>query len=209
VTSVYLLVQLVVIGLVPHVASVRAPVAAAFGVLMGTAGSTLAIVAAMISTYGWTVGAMLTTPRLLYAMAGRAELPAILARVHPRFRTPDAAIYAYAAAGLGVGLSGGFAANATVSAIGRLVIYALVCASLPVFRRRARMEEPGFRVPGGMAVAISGIAFCIWLLSTRTFTQAWILLAVMAVGFVLWAAARAQRRRTGASGLTPSPPGGK
>jgi amino acid transporter len=195
VASVYLVVQLVVVGVVPHVASVRAPVAAAFEVLMGPAGATLAIIAAMISTYGWTVGATLTSPRLLYAMADRGELPTILARVHSRFRTPDAAIYAFAIGGLAFGLSGGFAANATISAIIRLVTYMLVCTTLPVFRRRAHMEAPGFRVPAGTAVAVMGVGFCLWLLSTRTFTQAWILLAIMAVGFVLWAVARAQARK--------------
>ena len=195
IATVYALVQLTVVGLVPSVASVRAPVAAAFAVLMGSAGAAFASLAAMISTYGWMVGATLATPRILYSMAARAELPAVLARVHPRFRTPDVSIYVFAVAGLGFGLAGGFAANATISAIVRLVTYGLVCASLPVFRRRAGMDEARFRVPGGTAVAVIGMAFCAWLLSTRTFTQAWILLAIMAVGFVLWAVARAQARK--------------
>ena len=199
IAAVYALVQLTVVGLVPNVAAVRAPVAAAFAVLMGSAGAAFASVAAMISTYGWTVGATLATPRILYSMAARGELPAALARVHPRFLTPDVSIYVFAVAGLAFGLAGGFAANATLSAIVRLVTYALVCASLPVFRRRAQMDAPGFRVPAGTAVAIAGMAFCAWLLSTRTFTQAWILVAIMAVGFVLWAVARAQARRAAPS----------
>jgi basic amino acid/polyamine antiporter, APA family len=153
----------------------------------------------MISTYGWAVGATLATPRILYSMAERAELPKALARVHPRFRTPDVSIYVFAASGLAFGLAGGFAANATISAIVRLVTYGIVCGSLVVFRRSARTELPGFRVPGGSAVAVIGIGFCGWLLSTRTFTQAWMLLAIMAVGWVLWAAARGQRRRTAPS----------
>jgi amino acid transporter len=185
VASTYMLVQLTVVGLVPHVASSKAPVAAAFGVLLGPAGVTLAILAAMISTYGWTVGAVLTSPRILYAMAGRAELPSILARVHPRFRTPDAAIYAFAVCGLAFALSGGFAANATISAIIRLVTYAMVCSTVPVFRRRAQMEAPGFRIPAGTAVAMVGLGFCLWLLSTRTFTQAWILGALIVAGWLL------------------------
>ena len=195
VATAYALVQLTVVGLVPGVASVRAPVAAAFGVLMGSAGSAFASLAAMVSTYGWAVGATLATPRILYSMAGRAELPAALARVHPRFRTPDVSIYAFAASGLAFGLAGGFAANATISAIVRLVTYALVCGSLLVFRRRAGMDAPGFRVPAGAVVAVAGIGFCAWLLSKRTFTQAWILLAIMAVGWVLGVVARAGTRR--------------
>src|SRR5438552_1101402 len=112
IATVYALVQLTVVGLVPRVAEVRAPVAAAFGILMGSAGTAFASLAAMISTWGWAVGATLATPRILYSMAQRAELPAPLARVHPRFRTPDVSIYAFAGCGLAFGLLGGFAANA-------------------------------------------------------------------------------------------------
>jgi amino acid transporter len=182
IAGLYMLVQLAVVGIVPGVASSKAPVADAFGVLLGPVGITLASVAAMVSTYGWTVGAVLASPRILYSMADRAELPALLARVHPRFRTPDVAIYAFTAAGLAFGLSGGFAANATLSAIVRLVTYAMVCASLLVFRRRAGVEAAWFTVPAAPAVAAVALGFCGWLLSTRTFGQAWILLAIMAVG---------------------------
>ena len=185
VAGTYMLVQLTVVGLVPHVAASKAPVAAAFGVLLGPGGVHLAILAAMISTYGWTVGAVLTSPRILYSMAQRAELPSPLARVHPRFRTPDVAIYVFATAGLAFALSGGFAANATISAIIRLVTYAMVCSTLPIFRRRAGMEAPGFRVPLGTGVAMAGLGFCLWLLSTRTFAQAWILAALIVAGWLL------------------------
>jgi amino acid transporter len=94
-----------------------------------------------------------------------------------------------------VGSSPYQASPTSASAIARLVTYALVCGSLLVFRRRAQMEVPGFRVPAGAAVAVTGMGFCAWLLSTRTFTQAWILLAIMAVGLVLWAVSRGQGRR--------------
>ena len=185
VASTYMLVQLTVVGLVPHVAASKAPVAAAFRVLLGPAGVSLAILAAMLSTYGWTVGAVLNSPRILYSMAERSELPSILARVHPRFRTPDVAIYAFAAFGLAFALSGGFAANATISAIIRLVTYAMVCSTVPIFRRRVGMDAPGFRITGGTGVAVVGLAFCLWLLSTRTFAQAWILVAIIFAGWLL------------------------
>jgi amino acid transporter len=186
VAGVYMLVQVAVVGLVPQAAQSGAPVAAACGVLLGRAGLTLAGLAAMVSTYGWTVGSTLTSPRILYSMAERGDLPAALGRVHPRFRTPAVAVVVYAAAGLAFALSGGFAANATLSAIVRLVTYGLVCASLLALRRRDAGRAAAFRLPVGGLWAGLGLAFCAWLISTRTFAQAWVLLALIAVGFGLW-----------------------
>ena len=199
VAAVYMLVQIVVVGVVPGAAREAAPVAAAFGVLLGPAGIWLGSLAAMISTYAWTLGSTLNSPRTLYAMGERGELPAALARVHPRFRTPHLAILVYAAAGLGFAAGGSFAGNAELAAIVRLVTYGLVAASLLVFRRRGE-AAPGFSLPGAKVVAPAALAFCAWLLSTRTFTQAWILLAMMAVGVALWLVSARGARRGG--GLT-------
>jgi amino acid transporter len=197
VAGVYMLVQLAVVGLVPRAAEARAPVAAAYGVLLGAAGVTVASLAAMVSTYGWTLGSVLTSPRIVYSMAERGDLPAWLARVHPRFRTPHVAVVAYALAGLLFALSGGFAANATLSAIVRLVTYALVCAALVALRRRTGVQRAAFVLRGGPVVAALGLGFCVWLVATRTFTQAWILLALVAVGAALWAASGQGRGRAG------------
>lgn len=187
IATVYLLVQLVVIGTVPHAGETSAPLAQALGVLLGPPGVVLASVAAMVSVYGWTTGATLAQPRVIHAMAERRELPTVLARVHPRFRTPHWAIVLFAVLALGLALAGSFAANATFSAIVRLVYYALTCAALIVLRRRAG-EPPGFQLPAGPMIAVLAMGFCAWLLSTRSFEQLWILLALIAAGlpFYLW-----------------------
>ena len=192
IASVYTLVQVVAVGVVPAVATTRAPLAEAFRLLMGPPGVVLITVGAMISTYGLATGSVLAAPRLLFSMAQRGELPAILGRIHPRFRTPHVAILVYAAVTLGCAVYGSFAWNATVSAIVRLVTYGLICAALLVFRRRGG-EEPGFRLPGGAVIAPVAIAFALWLLSTRTFKQAWVLAVLMAVGWGLGRLARGSR----------------
>jgi amino acid transporter len=101
---------------------------------------------------------------------------------------------------LGCAIYGSFAWNATVSAIVRLVTYGLICAALLVFRRRGG-EEPGFRLPGANAIAPVAIVFALWLLSTRTFKQAWVLAVLMAAG---WAPGTAGRRLLAAGPLTTS-----
>jgi amino acid transporter len=194
VAVLYMLVQVAVLGVLPHAARFPAPVAAAYGVLLGPAGVTLGSLAAMVSTYGWTAGSALNSPRILYSMADRGELPAMFARIHPRFRTPHVAILAYSGVGLAFAAYGSFAANATLAAIVRLVTYGLAAASLLVFRRRVATPA-GFHLPMASLVVPAAIAFCLWLLSTRTFTQAWILLAMMAAGAALWlVSARGSKR---------------
>jgi basic amino acid/polyamine antiporter, APA family len=194
IATVYTLVQLVVVGVVPAVAGTNAPLAAAYSRLLGSPGVLLITVGAMVSTYGLTTGSVLASPRLLYSMAQRGELPKVLGRIHPRYRTPDVAILAYSAITLGCALYGSFTWNATVSAIVRLVTYGLIAAALIVFRRRGG-EEPGFRLPGAMVIAPLAIGFCLWLLSTRTFQQAWVLAVLMAAGWALGRLAGRSRTR--------------
>ena len=74
-----------------------------------------------------------------------------------------------------------------------------------MFRRRGG-EEPGFRLPGGMVIAPLAIGFCLWLLSTRTFKQAWVLAVLMAAG---WGLGRLAGRSGKGAPLTSSEGRGK
>lgn len=166
IATVYVLVQLVVVGIVPGVAGEKAPVAAAYQVLAGPLGVLFASLTAMASVYGWAVGNVLQSPRLLFSMAERRELPALFGRVHPRFHTPHVAILSFAFVGWFFAVSGTFESNATLSAIVRLLTYGLTCAALPVFRRRSA-ERPGFRLPAANLIVALGLGFGLWLLYDR------------------------------------------
>jgi amino acid transporter len=190
IATLYCAVQFVVIGLVPALASpgaaVKAPVAAAFQVLLGGPGVVLASVAAMVSIYGYTTGTVLQSPRVLFSMSERGDLPAVFARVHRRFRTPHVSIVTFAALVFALALFGSFTWNATLSAIVRLLTYGLTCVALLVFRRRAGAVPAGFVVPGAAFVVPLAVSFCLWLLVTRPLAQAWVVVALVAAGAVLW-----------------------
>jgi amino acid transporter len=191
ITIIYCLVQLAVIGVLPDAASSKASVADALGVLIGPAGITLGSIAVIVSVYGWLTGYSLMSPRIFYSMAERGELPRILGSVHPEWRTPYVAIVVNSAIGLGLGLVSNFGQLATFSAISRLTIYITTCAALIALRRQRGMPE-GFRAPGGPALALIGVAFGIWLLSTRNLEQAWFLPIVVVVGVAVWLGMRAR-----------------
>lgn len=181
----YALVQLAVVGVLPNAANSAAPVGATLGVLIGPAGATLGTIAVLISVYGWLVGFGLMTPRILFSMADRGELPQVLAHVHPTMRTPDAAIILNSVIALALGLASNFSNLATLSAIARLGIFALTCGAL-IRMRKLHGQPTTFRVHGGPAIAIAGIAFCAWMLSTRSLAQAWFMPVLIGVGFGVW-----------------------
>jgi amino acid transporter len=178
------------VGILPAAKDSAAPVASALTVLFGPTGAVLGSLAAMISGYGWLTGFALMTPRILFSMGDRGELPVSLGRVHPRLRTPHVAIVVNSLAALALALGGTFAGAANLSVVTRLVIYVLVCASLPVLRAKRPSEVPGFRLRAGGLVAGAGIAFCAWLLVTRSYAQIWMFLAIMAGGWALRSVAR-------------------
>jgi amino acid transporter len=195
VVVLYALVQLAVVGVLPRTADAgTTSVSAAFQVLVGPAGGIMATLAVLLSTYGWTGGFLLATPRILHSMADRGEVPRALGAVHPRYRTPHVAILAHAALGLALGIYGTFAWVATVSVLTRLIVYLVTCAALLHFRLRRPAEAPGFRLPAGGAVAGVAIAFCLWLLATRSYAQIWILVAIASAGLVFFLLARVDSR---------------
>jgi amino acid transporter len=198
VTATYCLVQLVVVGVVPRAGSVDTPVAAALAAVAGPLGALVGSLAALVSGYGWFTSFAMMTPRILFAMGERAELPSVFASVHERFRTPHVAVIVNSAVALGLGWYGSFAEAATLSVVTRLGIFALTCAALPVLRRKLEARAP-FHVPGGIAFAAIGVVFCMGLLATRRFGQLWWLVVILAGGFLLRAlvARRGSGRRAG------------
>jgi amino acid transporter len=96
-------------------------------------------------------------------------------------------------------LLGSFTWNATLSAVARLLYYGLVCAALPVFRRK----QPGaamFRLPGGTFFAVLGTGICALLITGVNLSGSLILLATALVALLNWLLVR---RRHTAETLVP------
>jgi amino acid transporter len=187
VTLLYCLLQIVIVGVLPNAGGVATPVASALRELLGGSGETLGSAAVVLSVYGWLTGFTLMMPRVLYSMARHGELPEMAGRVHPRFRTPHVAIIGNAFVALAMAIYSSFSEAATLAAIARLVVFAVTCAAL-IALRRLHGPSPGFQLPAGPIVAVAGVGFALWLLSTRSVTQLGILGGVVAVGAVLRAA---------------------
>jgi len=86
-------------------------------------------------------------------------------------------------------LFGTFAGNATLSAGSRLFYYGVVCAAVPVLRKK-NPEPAQFQLPAGTLIAVLGILICAGLLTQIEYSKALILLAAVAVAFFNWLAVR-------------------
>ena len=84
---------------------------------------------------------MLAGPRYLFALARDGYGPSLLGGVHPRFRTPAAAVVLQTAIALPLALSGTFVELAAVSVMARLATYVGTAAAVPVLRRKLEPQE--------------------------------------------------------------------
>ena len=181
VTVIYCLLQLVIVGVLPDAGRSTTPVASALQQVVGESGATIGTAAVILSVYGWLTGFTLMMPRVLFSMANHRELPSILSRVHPRYRTPHVAVIVNAIVALAMSLYSSFAQAATFAAIARLMVFASTCAAL-IALRRSGGSPASFHVPGGVVVAIGGLAFSVFLLATRNSTELWVLFGIIAAG---------------------------
>ncbi len=189
VTVLYSVLQWVVVALLTDPAHSHRPLADAARVMLGEGGAALISVGALISVYGYVSANMLTAPRGIFAPAQNGDFPALLAAVHPRYRTPYLSIVLFALLLWGFSQFAGFSWNVTLSAVSRVLYYAAICAAVPVLRR-SQPGAAGFRVPGGLAVPLLGIAICAVLLTRVDFGQSLFLLATVAVALLNWALVR-------------------
>jgi amino acid transporter len=191
-TVLYTAIQWVVIGVLPDPTHSERPLADVARLALGRGGAAFVSVGALVSVYGYLSANILGVPRITFALAENGDFPSIFAAIHPRFRTPYISILAFALLSWLLALFGNFTWNATLSAVARLLYYGLVCAALPVFRRK----QPGaamFRLPGGTYFAVLGAGICVVLIAGVSLSGSLILLATASVALINWMIVRKKR----------------
>ncbi|MGH9326382.1 MAG: APC family permease [Terriglobia bacterium] len=138
VAAIYICVNIVYFYVLKpsEAAATRTIAAEAARHLLGPAGGSFVAVGVLISTFATLNGSILAGSRIPYAQARDRLFPRPLAAVHPRYRTPAAAIAAQAAIAGIFALSGRYEALYTKAIYSEWVFYALVTAGIIVLRRR-------------------------------------------------------------------------
>jgi amino acid transporter len=193
-TALYCLIQYIVVAIVPAASATDRPLALAAQTMWGSWGASLIAGSALVSIYGFLSAHTLNSPRLAFALGERGDFPAPFARVHPRYRTPHVSILIFTGFVWCLAVFGNFKWNVIISSVARLFVYILVCAALPVLRRK-RPSVSAFRVPGGDYIAALGVALMLLLVSRMRAAEWGVILATMTIAFGNWL--WASKRRAG------------
>jgi APA family basic amino acid/polyamine antiporter len=162
-------------------------------------GRNLVLAGTFVSIAGTTAAGMVAVPRAFFLAAENRMLPAPLAAVHPRFRTPHWSIVTVAFLIFVLAASGSFRPLAVFSNAARLVMFATVCLGALCLRLTRKAVPGAFRAPGGLLIPVLGAAGVLWILHYSRWRQLAGLaaIAVAAAGYYMWRTRSLSRSRTG------------
>ena len=175
-TTIYMLIQLVAQGtLGADLASHKdAPLAEAAATFLGNIGYKLLLAGAAVSAFGFVTSDILSSPRIIFAFGRDGVLPRWFAHVHPRYRSPDVAIVAYAVIAFALSITGTFEQLAVLSNVAVLLMYLLCCAACWFLVQRdirINTDGSGFNFPGMKIVPMLAIAAILWILGQASFSE--------------------------------------
>jgi APA family basic amino acid/polyamine antiporter len=188
-------------------AATSTPASQVMRMAFGRLGVTLAAALIAISTVGFLSQALLSYPRLYFAMAGDGLLPAWFARVSTRTRVPTGTIILQGAVTIAVVLLGTYEQILSYVVVMDWLFFGLTASCIFIFRAREKRElaagvaldEKGFRVPGhpyttGLFVAIA------WLVTLNTIYKyprnAGVALCILFAGIPVFYFFRGRARRS-------------
>jgi len=186
ITAIYSLVQIVSVGTLPGLAGSEAPLAEAASLFIGGWAALLMTAGAIVSIFGNIGNTVLIGPRYLFALAKDGYGPRVLARVHPRFQTPAAAIITLSVVSLVLALSGSFVQLAMLSIIARLATYIGTAAAVPVLRRRFADRTDATRLPGGPAIPIAALTLSLAFVASTSWQNLVAGLIALVIGAVIY-----------------------
>ena len=153
VTAIYTTVQLVAIGTMPNLGASPTPLADAAAMMMGPVGGLILTLGAVLSVLGTNNNTVLAGPRYLYALAEMGRLPAVFAKIHPRYRTPHVAILTQTGVALLARCSTGDRPRSSPCSRRSRGSRPTsgTAAAVPVLRRKMPATPRTIRLPGGPA----------------------------------------------------------
>ncbi|MBX3482147.1 APC family permease [Phenylobacterium sp.] len=190
VTLVFGLAFTACVGVLDAPAANDRPFAEAGRALYGSAGAVAVSLGAMAVTFGTLLVIVVSMPRNLLALAEHGELPAVFARIHPRWRTPQVAILTSSIVGFAAAMASDLLGALTMSTAARLISYVLCCLALVRLANRADAPAPAFRLPFVAPVAAFTALIFVGVMLLGATKELPALAGVLVVGLVILMASR-------------------
>ncbi len=173
---IYVLIQIVAVGVFPNLASSTRPLVDASKHLFGQTGAVFMAIGGLLSIGGINSSIALTGPRALYALARGGYLPAWLAAIHESYHTPYRAILANSTLTFILAVSGTFELLVKLSVLAAVWQYIPTC--MAAFVMKWRRVPSAFTTPGGLTVPLLALVFCGALICLGLDTLCWSLLGI-------------------------------
>jgi APA family basic amino acid/polyamine antiporter len=161
VVAAYLLANLTYLAALgaPGLAASDAPAADTMRHLAGPLGASLISAGIAASTFGFLNLVILVSPRVYQAMADDGVFIPRLARLHPRYRTPAAALVFQGVWAVVLTLSGSYGALLDWVVFGDWIFFGLAVATLFVYRRRDAAADARASADGRGAGAYRALGY--------------------------------------------------
>ncbi len=186
IASIYMLVQIVSIGTLPSLASTEKPLAEASQIFMGKPGAVIIALGAMFSVTGTLNAIMLVGSRLPFAFSEEKQFPKLFSFIHPIYKTPTWSLLLFMAITIIISLSYSFLSAASISAITRVMIYAIVCVTLIILRKKRPGDTGFFKIKYGNVIAVLGVLLAIWLLSSAKLHELRDVAIAIGIGVIIY-----------------------
>lgn len=186
-TLLYVAIVAVVVGIVPPaaIAGTLTPMAVAAEATLGTAGVWAVVLAAILALISTANAGILSSSRYPFAMARDGLVPAVLARITPRVRTPGPAIALTGATLLVLIVFVPLLQIAKLASAFQILVFGLINVAHLAFRASAVEYDPAFRAPLFPWVQVGGIATAGLLLTQMGGIALWGSAAIVAAA-TLW-----------------------
>jgi APA family basic amino acid/polyamine antiporter len=150
---------------VSGLAASRAPAADVMGRYFGDMGRRLIAAGIAVSTFGFLNLVILVTPRVYQAMARDGLFFARFAELHPRFRTPVAAILVQGGWAIALLLSGSYGQLLDWVTFADWIFFGITAATLVMYRRREPAPVARYRAPFYPVSVVLFVAACLYVVA--------------------------------------------
>jgi APA family basic amino acid/polyamine antiporter len=175
VAIVYLAVNLTYLRAlgVAGLAASRAPAADVMGAYFGETGRKLIAAGIAVSTFGFLNLVILVTPRVYQAMARDGLFFARFAELHPRFRTPVAAIVVQGAWAIALLASGSYGQLLDYVTFADWIFFGITAATLVRYRRRDPVGGTRYRAPFYPLSVVLFVTACVYVVWGAIVSNPW------------------------------------